>query len=70
MKMNRRKKFPGDERVCAECSHFLGMGDWNLCCDISHPTQKEKEDGKLFEMGHLCYKNTEACDAFEERRDG
>lgn len=49
---------------CGECKHYTGGGDWNLCCDIPHPTLQEKEDGKLFAFGHLCYKNTEACDMF------
>lgn len=51
--------------TCGQCKHFLGGGDWNLCCDISHPTPKEKEQGHIFILGHLCYTYTEACDAFE-----
>ena len=43
--------------TCGQCSHFLGMGDWNLCCDLSHPECP---------MGHLCYKGTPVCDKFEE----
>lgn len=53
-------------KTCKECMHFIGMGDWNLCCDIEHPTPKEKEQGQLFLFGHLCYEDTEACDMFEE----
>lgn len=53
-------------KTCGQCNHFLGMGDWNLCCDIEHPTPKEKEQGLDFPFGHLCYENSEACDAFEE----
>ena len=50
--------------VCGECKHYLGMGDWDLCCEISHPTLKEKEEGRRFSFGHLCYDNTPACDCF------
>ena len=48
----RKHEFPGDAKVCAKCSHFLGMGDWNLCCD---------------KMYGLCYEDTEACDDYEEK---
>ena len=48
------------DKTCEYCSHFLGMGDWNLCCDLSHPECP---------TGHLCYKNTPACDKFEEIKD-
>ena len=48
----RKREFPGDEKVCAKCIHFLGMGDWNLCCD---------------KMYGLCYEDTEACDDYEEK---
>ena len=27
---------------CGTCEHFIGGGDWNLCCDIPHPTPKER----------------------------
>ena len=55
------------KKTCEQCIHFLGMGDWDLCCDISHPTPKEKEQGMTFPCGHLCYKDTEACDMFEDK---
>lgn len=45
------------DKTCGQCSHFLDMGDWNLCCDLSHPECP---------MGHLCYADTSACDKFEE----
>ena len=48
----RKHEFPGDAKVCAKCSHFLGMGDWNLCCD---------------KMYGLRYEDTEACDDYEEK---
>lgn len=43
--------------LCVFCKHFIGAGDWNLCCDLEHK-------GYLF--GFLCYEDTEACDKFEE----
>ena len=33
---------------CWTCEHFIGGGDWNLCCNIPHPTPKEKEIGMKF----------------------
>ena len=53
------------KKTCGQCKHFIGMGDWNLCCYIEHPTPKEKEQGLLFPCGHLCYEDTEACDMFD-----
>ena len=63
---NGRKLYVPPLKICGKCKHFLGLGDWNLCCDIEHPTPKEKEQGLLFPCGHLCYVYTEACDMFEE----
>lgn len=42
----RFEKTTPDEYKCRNCSHFLGMGDWSLCCDLRHD---------------LCYEDTEAC---------
>ena len=53
--------------TCKQCEHFIGGGDWNLCCDIEHPTMKEKEQGFTFLFGHLCYEDTKACDMFKEK---
>lgn len=53
--------------TCGQCSHFLGMGDWNLCCGIQHPTPKEKERGLTFPFGHLCYEDTPSCDMFKRK---
>ena len=36
--------------TCKDCMHFVGAGDWNLCCGL-------KPD--------LCYGDTPACDLFE-----
>ena len=38
---------------CGECKHYMGYGDWDLCCRL----QKRR----------LCYENTESCEALEER---
>ena len=37
---------------CGTCQHYIGGGDWNLCCDLPH------EDCPC---GFLCYEDTEAC---------
>ena len=67
---NGRKFYlPPIKKTCGKCTHFIGMGDWNLCCDIKHPTPKEKEQGLDFYWGHLCYEDTKACDMFEEKGD-
>lgn len=52
---------------CGTCEHFTGAGDWNLCCNIPHPTPKEKEMGLDFFFGHLCYEDTDACDMYEPK---
>ena len=52
---------------CGTCKHYIGGGDWNLCCTIKHPTPKEQENGMTFIFGHLCYKNTDACDVYERK---
>ena len=36
--------------ICATCKHFIGAGDWNLCCDLKYD---------------LCYKHTPACENYE-----
>lgn len=36
---------------CYQCKHFLGGGDWNLCCNLKY---------------ELCYKPDNACSDFEE----
>lgn len=51
------------------CKHFIGGGDWNLCCTVRHPTPKEREMGKTFIFGHLCYEYTDACDMYEPKGD-
>ena len=35
---------------CGSCKHYLGGGDWNLCCDLKYD---------------LCYEYTEACEQYE-----
>ena len=38
--------------TCSSCNHFLGGGDWSLCCDLPHPE---------YPWGFLCYEDTPAC---------
>lgn len=38
-------------KVCAQCSHYIGFGDWRLCCDLK---------------SGLTYEYTEACEMFEQ----
>ena len=45
---------------CGTCKHFLGGGDWNLCCDLPHPE---------YTYGFLCYKDSIACDDYEEETE-
>ena len=54
---------------CGTCKYYIGGGDWNLCCSASHPTPKEKEEGITFIFGHLCYKDTNACDIYEPKEN-
>ena len=56
-------------KTCGQCKHFIGGGDWNLCCGIEHPTPKEKERGLKFLFGYLCYADTNACDMFESKEE-
>jgi hypothetical protein len=44
--------------TCKDCAHFIGAGDWDLCCTEHH-------DGYPF--GFLCYEDTPACKKFEEK---
>ena len=46
------QKLPGFPRYCASCKHYMGMGDWSLCCDLKHD---------------LCYENTPACSRYEKK---
>lgn len=56
-------------KVCGNCTHYMGGGDWNLCCAIQHPTQGEQATGVTYPFGHLCYEDTPACDAFHWRSE-
>lgn len=50
-KLNLRKIYAeSDDATCKDCEHFLGMGDWNLCCT---------------ETSDLCYEDTPVCEKFE-----
>lgn len=46
------------DKTCKDCVHFIGCGDWDLCCT-------ERHDGYPF--GFLCYEDTPACEKFEEK---
>lgn len=45
--------------TCKDCIHFIGGGDWNLCCE--NPPKSQVSWG-----GFLCYEDTPACENFEE----
>lgn len=36
------------DKICGNCTHYMGGGDWNLCCDIKHPTRWEKMVGVTY----------------------
>ena len=40
--------------TCATCTHFIGSGDWGLCCDLKYD---------------LCYSCTPKCNEYEERNE-
>lgn len=44
-------------RVCAQCRHYLGCGDWDLCCKKG--------------VQRLCYEDTPAddCEKFEQNHE-
>ena len=44
--------------TCKDCIHFIGAGDWDLCCAKSH---------EGYPFGFLCYEDTPACEKFEEK---
>ncbi len=35
--------------TCGSCKHYIGGGDWNLCCDLKYD---------------LCYRFDEACEYY------
>ena len=37
------------DATCGSCRHYIGGGDWNLCCDMKY---------------ELCYKTTLACEDY------
>lgn len=37
--------------TCATCTHFIGSGDWGLCCDLKYD---------------LCYSCTPKCNEYEQ----
>ena len=44
--------------TCKDCTHFIDMGDWDLCCTEHH---------EGYPFGFLCYEDTPACEKFEEK---
>lgn len=44
------------ETTCGMCSHFMGGGDFNLCCDLEH---------KDYPNGFLCYETSPSCEMFD-----
>lgn len=42
------------EKTCGSCKHYIGGGDWNLCCNL---------------MYDLCYEKTKACEKYEYSED-
>ena len=44
---------------CVFCEHYIGGGDWNLCCDV-------KRSAAEYPLGFLCYDDTKACEMFKE----
>lgn len=43
------------DKTCKDCVHFIGGGDWNLCCTEHH---------EGYPFGFLCYEDTLACEKF------
>ena len=43
-----------NDKKCGYCANFLGMGDWDLCCN-------DPPDEDIGFAGHLCYADTTAC---------
>lgn len=41
-----------EEKRCGQCAHFIGAGDWDLCC------RKQAR--------RLTYENDDACPEFEQ----
>lgn len=44
--------------TCKDCTHFIGCGDWNLCCTETH---------EGYPFGFLCYEDTPACEKFDTK---
>lgn len=44
-------------KTCGTCQHFIGGGDFDLCCDL-------EKSGTIF--GFLCYSSTPACEDYAE----
>lgn len=44
-------------KTCKDCTHFIGGGDWNLCCTEHH---------EGYPFGFLCYEDTPACEKYAD----
>ena len=49
-------------KTCKDCSNFIGLGDWNLCC-------KNPPEDQVGWYGFLCYEDTEACKNFKPKEE-
>ena len=47
-------------KTCKACIHFIGAGDWDLCCTQSH---------EGYPFGFLCYEDTPACKKFVKKEN-
>lgn len=52
-----KERYEKYAKKCGTCKHFIGGGDWNLCCDLHHPD---------YPCGFLCYEDTVACKDYKE----
>ena len=49
-----------NDKKCGYCANFLGMGDWDSCCNDS-----PEEDQRF--AGHRCYADTTACGKYKPK---
>ena len=59
-RLDRCMDFVDKNKTCKDCDHFIGWGDWNLCCTEHH---------EGYPFGFLCYEDTPACEKFEDKED-
>ena len=44
-------------KTCKDCAHFIGGGDWNLCCTEHH---------EGYPFGFLCYEDSPVCEKYAD----